>query len=60
MRANSSTSDVSKWLDISEAPQRQLGGISGLISNSYTSNLVNTLSLPSKIITNQSLLHRSR
>ena len=48
MRANPSRSDVSKWLDISEAPQRQLGGVSGLISNFDTSNLVNPLSLPSK------------
>ena len=48
MRANASTSDVSKWLDISEAPQRQLGGISGLISNFESSNLVNTLSRTSK------------
>ena len=48
MRANASTSDVSKWLDISEAPHRQLVGISGLMANFDSSNLVNTLSLPSK------------
>ena len=48
MRANASTSDVSKWLDISEAAQRQLGGVSELISNFDSNNLVNTLSPPSK------------
>jgi len=60
MRANASTTAISKWLDISEEPERTLEGISGLISSLNSSNIVSTRSLPSKNMLNKLSLHQSR